>query len=224
MCGRFTVVEPDPNAFSFRFGFSYSDFENFDWKPNYNVAPSHNILVVTEDGERHAELMRWGLVPFWAKDIKVGFKMINARSETLQTSGAFKHALKRRRCLVVADSFYEWKKVDGTKTPMRIGLKDWELFSFAGLWESWTDKESGTDLHSCTIITCPANELVSPIHDRMPVILPKEAEASWLAPTDDAEALQSLLVPYSVDAMATYVVSDLVNSVKNNSPDLLEAA
>jgi putative SOS response-associated peptidase YedK len=224
MCGRFTVAEPDPNAFSFRFDFSYSDFENFDWKPNYNVAPSHNILVVTEDGERHAEMMRWGLVPFWAKDIKAGFKMINARFETLQTSGAFKHALKRRRCLVVADSFYEWKKVDGAKNPMRIGLKDWELFSFAGLWESWTDKESGKDLHSCTIITCPANDLVSPIHERMPVILPREAEASWLAPTEDMESLQSLLVPYDVDAMATYEVSSLVNSVKNNSPELLAAA
>ncbi|MQG75844.1 MAG: SOS response-associated peptidase, partial [SAR202 cluster bacterium] len=106
----------------------------------------------------------------------------------------------------------------------RIGLKDWELFSFAGLWESWTDKESGTDLHSCTIITCPANELVSPIHDRMPVILPKEAEASWLAPTEDMESLQSLLVPYSVDAMATYGVSNLVNSVKYNSAELLVAA
>ena len=104
---------------------------------------------------------------------------------------------------------------------MRIGLRDWELFSFAGLWESWTDKESGTALHSCTIITCPANELVSPIHGRMPVILPKEAEASWLVPTEDMESLQSLLVPYDADRMATYVVSDLVNSVKNNSLDLL---
>ena len=224
MCGRFTVAEPDPNAFSFRFGFSYSDFENFDWKPNYNVAPSHEVLVVTEDGERHAEMMRWGLVPFWAKDIKVGFKMINARAETVQTSGAFKHALKRRRCLVIADGFYEWKKEGSTKTPMRIGLKDWEPFAFAGLWESWKNKETGTDLHSCTIITCPPNELMEPIHDRMPVILPESAESVWLAPTDDADALQSLLVPYSADEMATYTVSDLVNSVKNNGPEVLAAA
>ncbi len=224
MCGRFIVAEPDSNAFSFRFGFSYSDFENFDWKPNYNVSPTHDVLVVAGDGERHAEMMRWGLVPFWAKDIKVGFKMINARSETVQTSGAFKHALKRRRCLIVADGFYEWKKkADGTKTPMRIGLKDWELFAFAGLWESWTNKETGADLHSCTVITCPPNELVSPIHDRMPVILPKEAEASWLAPTNDVEAIQSLLVPYNADAMTSYAVSDLVNSVKNNNLELLTA-
>jgi putative SOS response-associated peptidase YedK len=182
MCGRFTVAEPDANAFSFRFGFSYSDFENFDWKPNYN-----------------------------------------ARAETVQTSGAFKNALKRRRCLIIADSFYEWKKTDGTKIPMRIGLKDWELFAFAGLWESWTNKETGVNLHSCTVITCPPNELVSPIHDRMPVILPKEAEVSWLAPTDDVEAIQSLLVPYNADAMTSYAVSNLVNSVKNSNLELLTA-
>ena len=110
------------------------------FKPNYNVAPTHNVAVVTNEGERQIEFQRWGLIPFWAKDMKTGFKMINARSETLLSNGAFKHAFKRRRCLILADSFYEWKKKDGIKIPMRIGLKNWEPFAFAGLWESWRTK------------------------------------------------------------------------------------
>ena len=148
------------------------------FKPNYNVAPTHNVAVVTNESERQIEFQRWGLIPFWAKDMKTGFKMINARSETLLSNGAFKHAFKRRRCLILADSFYEWKKEDGIKIPMRIGLKDWEPFAFAGLWESWTNKETNEEVRSCTVITCHPNDLVAPIHNRMPVILPENAEAA----------------------------------------------
>ena len=219
MCGRYILTQ-QLGFLAERFDFPIGELE---YRPNYNVAPSQQVLMVTDDGERKAEHVRWGLIPFWAKDPKIGFKMINARAETVATSGACKHALKRRRCLVLADGFYEWKKEAGSKTPMRIGLKDWELFGFAGLWESWRDKESGQEVRSCTVITCPPNELIAPIHDRMPVILPERAEAAWLDPAqEDTEALQSLLVPYPSELMTAYAVSPLVNSVKNNAPECIQ--
>ena len=223
MCGRFTLTERDADSFQERFGFMGSDWQ-LAFKPNYNVAPTHNIAVVTNEGERQMEFHRWGLIPFWAKDMKIGFKMINARSETLQSSGAFKHAFNRRRCLILADSFYEWKKEEGTKTPMRIGLKDWAPFAFAGLWESWTNKETNEEVRSCTVITCGPNDLVAPIHDRMPVILPERAEAAWLGGEQEPDALQSLLVPFPADLMDAYKVGSMVNSVKNNEPNCILAA
>ena len=220
MCGRYTLAA-EAWELAERFGFEVPDWA---YKPNYNAAPSQQVVIVTNEGPRRAEMVRWGLVPFWAKDIKIGFKMINARAETVATSGAFKHALKRRRCLVLADGFYEWKKETGTKIPMRIGILGWEPFAFAGLWESWTNKESGEELRSCTIITCPPNDLIEPIHDRMPVILPERAESVWLdSSLEDADTIQEFLVPYPAGEMESYIVSDLVNSVKNNTSDCILA-
>ena len=219
MCGRYILTQ-QLGFLAERFDFPIGDLE---YRPNYNVAPSQQVLMVTDVGGHKAENVRWGLIPFWAKDTKISFKMINARAETVTTSGAFKNALKRRRCLVLADGFYEWKKEAGSKTPMRIGLRGWESFGFAGLWESWRDKESGEEVCSCTIITCPPNELMEPIHDRMPVILPERAEAAWLDPAqEDLQALQSLLAPYPVKLMTAHAVSPLVNLVKNNVPECIE--
>ncbi len=151
--------------------------------------------------------------------------MINAVGETVAEKPAFKNAFRRRRCLVLANSFYEWKKEAGSKVPMRIGLKDWEPFAFAGLWESWTAKGTGEVLRSCTIITCAPNELMAPIPNRMPIILPEAAEATWLNPAiDDSAVLKNLLVPLSCEAMEAYPVSTLVNSSKNDTPLVIQAA
>ncbi len=223
MCGRFTLTERDTASLSERFGIRGSDWQ-LAFKPSFNVAPTHNVAVVTNEGNRQIEFQRWGLIPFWSRDMKTGSKMINARSETLQSNGAFKHAFKHRRCLILADSFYEWKKEDGIKTPMRIGLKNWEPFAFAGLWESWMNKDTNEEVRSCTVITCHPNDLVAPIHNRMPVILPEKAEAAWLGSEQEPEGLQSLLVPFPADFMDAYEVGSMVNSVKNNEPDCIRAA
>ena len=220
MCGRYTLASYLGDLAE-RFEF---EVPTFAYRPRYNIAPSQAVLAVTSSSDRQAKMMRWGLVPFWAKSLSVGYKMINARVETVDTSGAFKHAFRRRRCLVLADGFYEWKKDDGTKTPMRIVLKNREPFAFAGLWETWKSPDE-EEVESCTIVTCPPNELMEPIHDRMPVILPEEAEDIWLdGSVDDTDQLKSLLVPYSAEGMEAYQVSTLVNSPKNNDPQCIQPA
>ncbi len=166
--------------------------------------------------------LRWGFIPSWAKDISIGYKMINARAESLSEKRSFKNAYQTHRCLIVADAFYEWKKVKGEKQPYCIKLKSNEPFGFAGLWESWRSPE-GKLVHSCTIITTDANEAVSAIHERMPVILKPEDEKVWLDPQfHDTHVLDKLLTPYNTDAMAIFEVSKEVNSPKNNSPKLIE--
>ena len=226
MCGRFTLaLDLSDLQFEFPLDADYAEAVAEHYGPGYNIAPTNEVLTYGAQGDRSAEFMRWGLVPFWAKDTKVGSKMINARAETVATSNAFRNALRKRRCLIIADSFYEWKRTDGTKTPMRIGLKGWRPFGFAGLWESWTDKDTGQDLHSCTIITTTPNEMLEPIHDRMPVILPQEVHHLWLDQNiEDATRLTTLLQPYPSDEMEAYAVSDTVNSVKNKGPECILAA
>ena len=190
--------------------------------PRYNVAPTQEVLTVTNDGERHGEFMRWGLIPFWAKDLKIGYKMINARSETVATSGAFKHALKRRRCLIPASGFYEWRKEGKERHPTYIHLKSKEPFAFAGLWETWKSPE-GESIRSCTIMTTEPNSFIEPIHNRMPVILGQEAEALWMDPmTEDPKTLQQLLVPFPPEDLDAYQISDLVNSPKNESEEIIQ--
>ena len=222
MCGRY-IITADLGSIFVRFGIRD---EAMDYRPRYNVAPTDPVPVVLDDGSGpHGEMVRWGLVPWWAKDIKVGARMINARAETLATSAAFKEAFQRRRCLVIADGFYEWRKEGKARIPLRIGLRDWDLFAFAGLWESWRSKETGERVRSCSIITCEPNELIEPIHDRMPVILPMEAEADWLdGRVREPEELQRLLAPYPASRMEAYQVSTLANSVKNDSPELIQRA
>ena len=217
MCGRFTLVADDA-SFEERFSFSGSDLQ---FVPSFNIAPTQSVLTVRRDGEIHAEYMRWGLIPSWAKDPKIGSPMINARSETLAEKPSFRTAFRRRRCLIPADGFFEWQKSGSSKRPMRIGLKNAELFAFAGLWEYWKDPQ-GDPILSCTIITTTPNEMMEPIHDRMPVILTREAEDIWLdSDVQDTGLLSELLVPYRAQDMEAYEVSTLVNSPRNNSPEVI---
>ena len=218
MCGRFTLTQ-DPDAFDERFSFTGPDL---GWVASYNIAPTQQVVTVTSEGEQNrAQLMRWGLVPFWAKDPSIGSRMINARAETLAEKPSFRTAFKKRRCLVLADGFYEWKRDDGRKRPMRVTVAQEEPFAFAGLWESW-GQGAKDRLLTCTIITTSANGFMGPIHDRMPVILPREAEEAWLDPeTEDVGALSELLLPYPSDRMQAHEVSTLVNSPRNNSPECI---
>ena len=229
MCGRFTLIAWDEIEGRFLPASSGMDMvrERFaesgmDTAPRYNIAPTQDVITITSDGETNvAQSMRWGLVPSWAKDISIGNRMINARAETLAERPSFRSAFRRRRCLVVADSFYEWKRDRRSRTPMRISLESGELFGFAGLWESWTSPE-GHRILSCTIVTTAANEFIKPIHDRMPVILSPDAEPMWLDPdVQDTDALSELLTPYPSDLMSAYEVSSVVNSAANDVPECI---
>ena len=171
---------------------------------------------------RRAGYMRWGLIPSWAKDPSMGSRMINARAETIAEKPAFRNALRRRRCLVLADGFYEWQRAGTSRRPMRVEMRPGEPFAFAGLWETWRNPD-GQAIPSCTIITTEANELIRPIHDRMPVILRRELEEFWLdRNVKDPAALGNVLNPYPTDAMAAYQVSSLVNSYANDGPGVIE--
>jgi len=212
MCGRFTFIDIEDIRGRFQ-------TEPIDLKPNYNVAPTQDVPVILPNHQ--LALFRWGLIPFWAKDSSIGNKMINARAETVDEKPSFKHSLQRKRCLVVADGFYEWKKEGSTKRPYRITLKDQGLFGFAGLWDTWKSP-AGDIINSCSIITTTPNDLMIPIHNRMPVILQREVEHVWLDQSIvESGFLKSLLVPYPADQMMAYEVSTLVNSPKNNGPECL---
>ncbi len=178
MCGRFTLTI-NPDELQQQFGLSEAPPTQL--APRYNIAPTQAVAVIANNSDRKLELFQWGLIPSWAKDPKIGSKMINARAETLAEKPSFRTALKRRRCLVVADGFYEWKKTGSGKTPMYIQLKDGQPFGFAGLWEAWQSPDDGL-IKTCTIITTTPNALLAEIHYRMPVILPREAYDTWLAP------------------------------------------
>lgn len=193
-------------------------------KPDYNIPPGVDIWAVRNDektGKPAAVHLRWGLVPSWAKDPKVGYRMINARSETTGEKPAFRTAFKQRRCIIPADGFYEWKRDNKTRIPYYVQLKEHEPFAMAGLWERWHGP-AGEELQSCTILTTAANSLVENLHDRMPVILPQEAIETWLAKDTPLEDIKALTVPYPAKAMEAYPVSSLVNSPRNNSPACLQ--
>ncbi len=196
--------------------------------PRYNVAPSQPVAIVRDTPtEREVRLVRWGLVPSWAKDIKVGYRMINARSETAGTNGAFKHALRRRRCLVPVSGFYEWKKLEpekarGKKLPHYIRVAGAEVFALAGLWEHWQDP-AGNELESCTILTCAPNELMADLHDRMPVIVGPGDYDRWLDPSaQDPANIADLLRPFPADRMEAWPVGQAVGNVRNDGPGLVE--
>jgi putative SOS response-associated peptidase YedK len=219
MCGRYTLRTPVAVLAE---GFEIEDYPS-SLPPNYNVAPTQEVAaVVEEDDKRKLEMFHWGLIPSWAKDPAIGNKMINARAETVSEKPSFRKAFKVRRCLILADGFYEWQKTDNGKKPYHIKMQDDSPFAFAGLWETWKDDE---EIRSCTIITTNANDLMSEIHHRMPVILPPENYGVWLDPNfDEKEALTSLLKPYPADAMEAYPVSRRVNKPSNNEPSVLEPA
>ena len=217
MCGRFSLVA-DTDELAERFQF---DDAGLTLAPGYNIAPSQMALTVKNGDTRRASFMRWGLIPAWAKSPSLGNRMINARAETVAEKPSFRTALRQRRCLVLADGFYEWQRTEARRQPMRITLKSREPFAFAGLWDTWRDPK-GDIVSSCTIITTAANDLLSPIHDRMPVILPRGLESFWLDHhIQDHVALSDVLAPYPSAAMEAFEVSSLVNSPSNNGPEVL---
>ncbi len=220
MCGRFTLTADIPTvAQTFRATVPPS----LQTGARYNVAPTQDVVAVMNDGGRHLEMLRWGLIPAWAKEESVGSRMINARAETLAEKSSFKRLLHNRRCLIVADGFYEWAKEPGTKskTPMYITLKDHELFAFAGLWDSWRSA-SGEQLRTCTIITTEPNALMASIHNRMPALLLPDALTTWLDPgVQDEQVLRDLLNPYPTELMVARPVSRLVNDPRHDSAELI---
>ena len=218
MCGRFSLTA-DLGELASRFEF---DGNLLDLESNYNVAPTQNVLTVIGGDNRRSGFMRWGLIPHWAKTASIGSRMINARAETVAQRPAFREAFRRRRCLVLADGFYEWQRAGSVRKPMRIVMESGEPFAFAGLWAMWRDSE-GNRIPSCTIITTEANDLLRPIHSRMPVILPREMEEFWLdRDVQDTAVLENALTSYPSELMQTYQVSTLVNSARNNGPQVVE--
>ncbi|CAG0954636.1 SOS response-associated protein YedK [Gammaproteobacteria bacterium] len=220
MCGRF-IIKSDLEQIQLAFSIDQVEAQV---QPSYNIAPTQSIVTVAQrDGQNVLENMRWGLIPVWAKDMSIGSKMINARAESVAEKASFKRPLKSRRCLIVADGFYEWQKEGAKKIPMFIHLKSQKPFAFAGLYDVWKSPD-GDWITSCAIITTRPNELMETIHNRMPVILPKTAYKPWLdVSNQDLDELIALLQPYPADKMLAYPVSPLVNSPRNNSPECIQA-
>ncbi len=223
MCGRYVAAAP-PSEIAKYFG--VDELPETVLEPNYNVAPTTSVLVVSERQEHKSiDAMRWGLVPFWAKDLAIGSKMINARAEGIETKNAYRHALKKQRCIIPVDGFYEWKTVEGEKRkqPYFIHRVDHEPLAFAGLWETWRGPDrNGDPIRSCTIVTTSPNREMAQIHHRMPVILPPDKWDHWLDPSfDDTATVTSWLVPATDGLLTMYEVSTGVNNVRNKGPELI---
>jgi len=221
MCGRFTLTT---SAAALARQFELVEVPA-DLAPRYNVAPAQNVAavrVLVQGEGRRVQMLHWGLVPSWAKDTKIGYRTINARSESVETKPSFRAAYRKQRCLVLADGFYEWQKLGRAKQPYLIRCKDGEPFAIAGLWEKWNDP-AGEPLESCTLLTCEANALVAEIHERMPVILQPGDYDQWLDPEEqDPVRLGPLLTPYPADQMEMVAVSPRVNSPRHDDPQCLE--
>ncbi|VAW31540.1 FIG00871087: hypothetical protein [hydrothermal vent metagenome] len=225
MCGRFALMMPTEQL-AMAFNVNQTAVAALPPSvPRYNIAPTQPIVAIRldENGQRALTFFHWGLIPSWAKDMKFGSRMINARSETVAEKPSFRAAFKRRRCLIPADGFYEWQKLPSGKQPTFIRPAEGEErpFAFAGLWEVWRDAE-GSVLQSCTILTTKPNELMAPIHNRMPVIVEPEDFDLWLHPEPNPEQGLHLLRPYPADKMIAYPVSTLVNSPRNDLPDCIQ--
>ena len=217
MCGRYTLIS-DISELQGRFGFMMDEPHP---EPRYNIAPTQSVLTVVNDGERRGEMMRWGLVPSWAKDIKIGNRMINAVSETAATKPAFRSAFRRRRCLVLADGFFEWRREGKKRVPQYFSQKSGEPMAFAGLWENWKSPE-GEWVRSCTILTTAANSFIEPVHNRMPVILSAETEPLWLdSLTEAADNLAPVLLPAPPDLLDVREVSPVVNNARSEGPECI---
>lgn len=220
MCGRYTLHHK-PIEIEERFEVELESEEEYEAR--YNIAPTQGVITIRQTDKREAAVCKWGLIPYWAKDPSIGNKMINAKAETLAEKPSFKHAYAKRRCLIPADGFYEWKKESGgSKQPIHIRRRDQGLFAFAGLWEEWKTPE-GTKLQSCTIITVEPNELVAEFHHRMAAILLPEDEARWIDPKATIADVSALLRPYPSDLLEAYAVSRAVNSPSQQGPSLIEA-
>lgn len=219
MCGRFSLTLSAEQIES-RFGVSVPQ----SYRPRYNIAPTQEILALISEGQsRTLQSFRWGLIPHWAKDPKIAQRLINARAETLWEKPSFRDAVRRRRCLIIADGFYEWRQTpQGKKIPVYVRLKSKEPFGFAGLWETWNSPD-GQTLKTCTIITTEPSELIKPIHDRMPVIVPRELEELWLDPSPKARAeVERVLRPYRAEELELFDVSSAVNSPTNDGPECVQ--
>jgi putative SOS response-associated peptidase YedK len=216
MCGRFSF-SPLAKIIENRFDVKV---DTSRYNPRYNSAPTQDLAVISNLSPGQVSFYRWGLIPFWAKDMSIGNKLINAKAETVNEKPSFKNPLKRKRCLVLADGFYEWKTLENKeKIPYRIVFRDSRLFAMAGLWDTWKNAD-GSTISSFTIITTTPNKLMENIHTRMPVILERKDEKTWLT-NDDTEFLQSLLKPYPEVEMTAFPVSKLVNSPANDLPDVM---
>ena len=221
MCGRYRLTTK-AEELAARYHARMAD--DLHVTPSWNVAPGRDVLAVRlnpETRERSLDALHWGLIPHWAKDKKIGYRTINARSETADKTPAFRQAFRKRRCLVCADGFYEWRRETDRKVPYYFQLKSGEPFVFAGLWENWQDPHSGEWLRSCTLLTTDANAVVKAVHDRMPVILPETHHAAWLGEVTDGD-LKAMLSPLDAGLMEAWEVSPRVNSPRNNGPQLVE--
>lgn len=223
MCGRYVAAAP-PSEIAKYFG--AATLSETVLEPSYNVAPTNEVYAVVErNDERVLDHFRWGLVPFWAKDLAIGSKMINARAEGIATKNAYRHAFSKQRCIIPADGFFEWKVIEGQKRkqPMFIHRVDGEPLAFAGLWETWRGADRDRDpIYTCTIITTTANETMAPVHDRMPVILPPDLWEKWLDPEmRDTDALVKFLKPAPSSLLTLYPISTAVNNVRNKGAELI---
>lgn len=221
MCGRFTLTA---GLSEIKHRFQIGELTAMGHKPRFNIAPTQSVpVVICRKNTRRLTPMRWGLIPHWARDASVGNRLINARSEGLSEKPAFRHSFRRKRCLVPADSFYEWRQDEsGKKQPVRILFKEGGLFAFAGLWEEWTHPKEGHRVYSFTIITTHPNDKIRPIHRRMPVILDRSEENLWLDPgVEEPALLEPLLGPCESGHMRIYPVSPIVNSPKNDQPECI---
>jgi putative SOS response-associated peptidase YedK len=216
MCGRYTIAVPT-ELLAERFDATVPP----DAGPRFNAAPTQQLPVLLNDGERQIQMLRWGLIPHWSKDASSASKMINARAETIAEKPAYRGTFQKHRCLVLADGFYEWKKTSDGKVPIRFTLKSGEPFAFAGLWENWKDPQ-GEWIKTFTIITGKPNELVSSVHDRMPMMLLPENEKVWLDNDAGETIWQDVLRPYPAELMRAYPVSKRVNVAGNDDPSLIE--
>ena len=224
MCGRFTITQL-PDALDNPFGVEIPDAVRIDFHPRYNVAPTQPILAVRArpDNERREPVrLRWGMIPSWAKDPAIGNRMINARAESVADKPAFRAALRRRRCLILADGFYEWQRRGRSKQPYYFRLKGGGLFAFAGLWEHW-QSPGGEEIQSCTMLTTTANDLCRTVHVRMPLILKPESYDPWLDPAvQTSKPLAPLMVPFPENLMECHPVSTRVNNPANDGPENVE--
>jgi putative SOS response-associated peptidase YedK len=219
MCGRYTLTAPG-DVLRETFGLDAAP----ELAPRYNVAPTQEVAIVrtTEAGKRELALVRWGLVPFWAKERAIGARLINARAESLAEKPAYRDSFRKRRCLIPATGFYEWQARAGGKQPWLFRMRDGSVFAFAGLWSRWNDRESGLPLDTCAIVTTEPDELAATVHDRMPVVLPRDGWPSWLAADTPASDLAALCAARATPGLIAHPVSRLVNSPANDLPACLE--
>lgn len=218
MCGRYTIISK-PEKISETFGVEV----NVELIPQYNAVPSYYLPVISDQNPHELSLYRWGLIPNWAKNEKFAYKTINARSETILEKASFKVPIRQKRCLVLANCYFEWQQMaDKSKQPYLIYCKNQRLFAMAGIWDSWIDKNTGEELRTFSIITTAGNEDTKHLHERMPVILPIEKQKTYISKSTNINEIQTLLKPYDLGEMKFMPVSDLINSPKNNDKSVLE--